>query len=155
MPFPENLIAALVVLNPTWFILALIAIFLDLVTGFVIKGLIPHNVSSSIMREGLAHKAWEVAIILCAALIDVAISVGLGIGLQPMSAITCAFIFIMELASVCENALEGNAELRNAPIVKYVLQYVAETSVEVEPNNPIDPDATVELGKHIQRYGDD
>ena len=144
MTFPENLIAALVALNPTWFILALIAIFLDLVTGFVIKGLIPHRVSSSIMREGLVHKAWEVAVIMAATLIDVAISVGMSIGLQPMSAITCAFIFLMEVASVCENALEGNPELASAPIIKYVSQAKADAATT-------DPDATAELGRHSMR----
>lgn len=144
MNYPDNLIYAFSILNPTWFVLALVAILIDLLTGFVIKGLIPHNVQPSIMREGLAHKAWEVAIILCAALIDIAISVGMGIGLQPMSAVTCAFIFIMEIASVCENALEGNPELASAPVIKYVSK--AKTDAE-----KTDPDATADLGRHIYR----
>lgn len=144
MNYPDNLIYAFSILNPTWFVLALLAILIDLLTGFVIKGLVPHNVQSSIMREGLVHKAWEVAIILCAALIDIAISVGMGIGLQPMSAVTCAFIFIMEIASVCENALEGNPELASAPVIKYVSK--AKTDAE-----KTDPDATADLGRHISR----
>ena len=144
MNYPDNLIYAFSILNPTWFVLALVAILIDLLTGFVIKGLIPHNVQSSIMREGLAHKAWEVAIILCAALIDIAISVGMGIGLQPMSAVTCAFIFIMEIASVCENALEGNPELASAPVIKYVSK--AKTDAE-----KTDPDATADLGRHLTK----
>lgn len=144
MNYPDNLIYAFSILNPTWFVLALVAILIDLLTGFVIKGLIQHNVQSSVMREGLAHKAWEVAIILCAALIDIAISVGMGIGLQPMSAVTCAFIFIMEIASVCENALEGNPELASAPVIKYVSK--AKTDAE-----KTDPDATADLGRHIYR----
>lgn len=144
MNYPDNLIYAFSILNPTWFVLALVAILIDLLTGFVIKGLIPHNVQSSIMREGLVHKAWEVAIILCAALIDIAISVGMGIGLQPMSAVTCAFIFVMEIASVCENALEGNPELASAPIIKYVSK--AKTDAE-----KTDPDATADLGRHLPK----
>lgn len=144
MNYPENLIYAFAKLSPTWFMLALIAMLLDLVTGFVIKGLIPHNVQSSIMREGLVHKAWEVAIILCAALIDIAISVGMGIGLQPMSAVTCTFIFIMEIASICENALEGNPKLASAPVIKYVSK--AKTDAE-----KTDPDATADLGRHLTK----
>ena len=144
MNYPDNIIYAFSILNPTWFVLALVAILVDLLTGFVIKGLIPHNVQSSIMREGLVHKAWEVAIILCAALIDIAISVGMGIGMQPMSAVTCVFIFIMEIASVCENALEGNPELASAPIIKYVSK--AKTDAE-----KTDPDATADLGRHIYK----
>lgn len=139
-PFPQNLTAALFELNPTWFLLAFIAICLDLVTGFVIKGVMPHRVQSSIMREGLIHKAWEIAIILCAAMIDVAISAGLGIDLQPVSGITCAFIFVMEAASVCENALEGNPELASAPVIKYVSK---------AKQGQLDPDATSELPRHL------
>ena len=118
--FPDNLIMAFASLNPTWFILAFIAICFDLLTGFVIKGVIPHNVRSSVMREGLVHKSWEVAIILSAALIDIALGAGMGVSMQPVSAATCAFIFVMECASVCENALDGNPELASAPIIKYV-----------------------------------
>lgn len=118
--FPDNLIIALMALNPTWFILAFAAICFDLLTGFVIKGVIPHNVRSSVMREGLVHKSWEVAIILSAALIDIALGAGMGMSMQPVSAATCAFIFVMECASVCENALDGNPELASAPIIKYV-----------------------------------
>lgn len=139
-PFPENLIIALMALNPTWFILAFIAICFDLLTGFIIKGVIPHNVRSSVMREGLVHKSWEVAIILSAALIDIAIGAGMGINIQPLSGVTCAFIFVMESASVCENALEGNPELAGAPIIRYVSKAKQEA---------LDPDETNDLGKHM------
>ena len=126
-PFPDNLIMAFVALNPTWFILAFTGILFDLASGFIIKGVIPHNVRSDVMREGLVHKSWEVAIILSAALVDVSINAGLDIagldtGMQLVSTTTCGFILLMEIASVCENALEGNPELASAPIIKYVSQ---------------------------------
>lgn len=143
-PFPENLIAAFVTLNPTWFILAFASICFDLLTGFIIKGVIPHNVQSSIMREGLVHKSWEVAIIISAAMIDIALMVGMGINIQPMSGVTCAFIFVMESASVCENALEGNPELASAPIIKYVAKAKSDASVS------LDPDDTNDLGRHLR-----
>jgi len=121
LPFPANLLAALCGLNPTPFILAFCMILLDLATGFVLKGVLSRNVQSSIMREGLKHKAWEVALIIATALVDIALCVGMNVGIpQPVSTVTCAFIFIMELASVCENALENNPELASAPIIKYV-----------------------------------
>ena len=142
MDFPSNIIIAVMALNPTFFILALVAILLDLITGFVIKGLLPRRVSSSVMREGLIHKAWEIAIIICAALLDIAISVGMGVGLQPMSVITCTFIFLMEIASVCENALEGNPDLANAPVIKYVSQAKDDMAAK------LDPDATTPLPRH-------
>lgn len=145
MPFPDNMIAAFASLNPTWFILSFAAICFDLISGFIIKGVIPHNVQSSIMREGLVHKSWEIAIILCAALIDIALAAGMNIAIQPMTNVTCAFIFVMEAASVCENALEGNPELASAPIIKYVSQ------AKKEAQSGTDPDDTNDLGRHLQR----
>lgn len=122
MTFPDNVISAVLELDPTIFLFALVAIMMDLATGFIIKGVIPHNVKSSVMREGLVHKSWEIAIMLCAALADVAINTGMDIGLQLVSTATCGYILLMEVASVCENALEGNPELASAPIIKYVAQ---------------------------------
>lgn len=122
IPFPNNVITALMELDPTMFLFAFVAILMDLATGFVIKGVIPHNVQSGIMREGLVHKSWEIAIMMCAALTDVAINTGMDIGLQLVSTATCGYILLMEVASVCENALEGNPELASAPIIKYVAQ---------------------------------
>lgn len=149
MDFPHDLVAAFAALNPVWYLFALVAIFLDLATGFVIKGLLAHNVKSSIMREGLVHKAWEVAIIIAAALIDIALGTGFGIGMQPMSAVTCGFIFLMEVASVCENALEGNPELASAPIIKYVSQAKQEQErLLVKIDHEPDPDDTVPMGRH-------
>lgn len=126
MTFPDNVISAVMQLDPTIFLFALVAILMDLATGFIIKGVIPHNVKSSVMREGLVHKSWEVAIMLCAALADVALNTGMDIGLQLMSTATCGYILLMEIASVCENALDGNPELASAPIIKYVAQAKAE-----------------------------
>lgn len=142
MQFPDNMIAAFLAMDATWFIFSFVAICFDLLTGFIIKGVIQHNVQSSVMREGLVHKAWEVAIILCAALIDIAIKSGMEISIQPMSSVTCAFIFVMEVASVCENALEGNPELASAPIIKYVSQ---------ARRDELDPDDTIDLGRHLGR----
>ena len=146
-PFPANMIAAIAQLNPTFFILAFAAICADLVTGFVIKGVIPHNVSSSIMREGLVHKAWEIAIMWCAILADIALYVGMGIGVQVLSSATCGFIFVMELASVCENALEGNPELAGAPVIKYV----AKAKKEQQEADHDDTADLSEVAKHITR----
>ena len=126
MTFPDNVISAVLELDPTIFLFAMVAILMDLATGFIIKGVIPHNVKSSVMREGLVHKSWEIAIMLCAALADVAFNTGMDIGLQLVSTATCGYILLMEIASVCENALDGNPELASAPIIKYVAKAKAE-----------------------------
>lgn len=130
MDFPNNIVMAISELDPTMFLLAFVAILFDLASGFVIKGLIPHNVRSGVMREGLVHKSWELAIMLCAALADVAFNAGFDIGLQLMSTATCGYILLMEIASVCENALDGNPELASAPIIRYVAQAKAQEEAE-------------------------
>ena len=145
MPFPDNILAAFTALNPTWFILSFAAICFDMIKGFVIKGVIPHNVQSSIMRQGLVHKSWEVAIMISSALIDIALAVGMNLTIQPMSNMTCAFIFVMESASVCENALEGNPELASAPVIKYVAKARHEAQEELA-----DPNDTNDLGRHMR-----
>lgn len=130
MDFPNNIIVAISELDPTMFLLAFVAILFDLASGFVIKGLIPHNVRSGVMREGLVHKSWELAIMLCSALADVAFNAGMDIGLQLVSTATCGYILLMEIASVCENALDGNPELASAPIIRYVAQAKAQEEAE-------------------------
>lgn len=146
-PFPNNMIAAIAQLNPTFFILAFAAICADLLSGFIIKGVIPHKVSSSIMREGLVHKAWEIAIMWCAVLADIAVFVGMGLTVQVLSSATCGFIFVMELASVCENALEGNPELAGAPLIKYV----SKAKREQQQEGPDDTADLSDVGKHLTR----
>ena len=148
LPFPQNLLLALSELNPTMFILAITAILLDLLTGFLFKGVLMHNVQSSIMRQGLVHKSWEVALIIAAALVDVALAVGMHVGIpQPMSTVTCGFIFLMEVASICENALENNPELANAPIIRYVSQAKAQGD-----EGASEPEGTP---RHLSREGGD
>ena len=147
-PFPENVLIALSHLNPTMIMLALVAILLDLATGFLLKGVAKHNVQSSIMREGLVHKSWEVALIIAAALVDIALELGMDVGIpQPVSTVTCGFIFLMEVASICENALENNPELANAPIIRYVSQ-----ASKMEEKDSDEPEETE--GKHARHEGD-
>lgn len=141
MPIPRDLIMAVATLNPTWYLIAFAGIMLDLASGFVIKGVLPRKVSSSIMREGLVHKAWEVAIIMAAALADVALAAGMDIGLQVVSTATCAYITLMEIASVCENALDGNAELASAPLIRYVAKAKEQADAADEDDQ----------GKHARR----
>ena len=129
-------------------VLALVAILLDLLTGFLLKGVLRRNVQSSLMREGLVHKSWEAALIIASALVDIALGLGMNIGIpQPVSTVTCGFIFLMEVASVCENALENNPELADAPIIRYVSQ-----ASKMEEKDSDEPKETE--GKHARHERD-
>jgi len=151
MPFPQNVISAFTALNFTIFFLALAAIAVDVLSGFLIKGVISRNISSSTMRSGLTHKAWEFALMLAAALADVAIMLVISPDApQYVFTATCSYILVMELASVAENALDGYPELASAPIIKYVLrlfkqkQDAAEQIVPVQNAEVIENDKVVE-----------
>lgn len=76
---------------------------LDIVTGYL-SAVITNTVSSQVMRKGLLRKAIIVVVIATMALLQYAQSiVDLGINI-PVLTITCAFVIIMEVTSILENA---------------------------------------------------
>lgn len=96
-------------------IAALLFILFDFATG-ISKAAYCKQVSSTIMREGLYHKFAEVLVIVLAGAIDVACD-HLELGLDtPILAVTCAYIVIMEIASILENIGEMNPDLANSPV---------------------------------------
>lgn len=78
------------------FILPLIMIILDIVTGFI-NAWINKSVSSSVMREGLGHKAGELAYILLGFLANIAF------GLHSVFLLAVFYVCFMELVSILEN----------------------------------------------------
>ena len=78
------------------FVLPLIMIILDIVTGFI-NAWINKTVSSSVMREGLGHKAGELAYIALGFLAYVAF------GLHAVFLLAVFYVCFMELVSILEN----------------------------------------------------
>ena len=91
--------------NATILSVAIIMMFLDIVSGFVVA-LIQGNYSSTIMREGLGHKFGYI-MCMCAvaviqlAMFDPAFEVNFSL---PLFNGVCAFIIFMEFTSIIENA---------------------------------------------------
>lgn len=78
------------------FILPLMMVILDIVTGFI-NAWINKSVSSSVMREGLGHKAGELAYILLGFLANIAF------GLHSVFLLAVFYVCFMELVSILEN----------------------------------------------------
>ena len=96
-------------------IAALLFILFDFATG-ISKAAYCKKVSSTVMREGLYHKFAEILVIVLAGAIDVACE-HLELGFDtPILAVTCAYIVLMEIASILENIGEMNPDLANSPV---------------------------------------
>lgn len=90
--------------SQTWaMLLACVMMLGDVLSGFV-GACVRHDVQSTKMREGIGHKVLLMIII--------AIAYILGVGLQhvsganitvPSTEVVCAYIVVMELASITEN----------------------------------------------------
>lgn len=90
--------------SQTWaMLLACVMMLGDVLSGFV-GACVRHDVQSTKMREGIGHK-----ILL---MIIIALAYILGVGLQhvsganitvPSTEVVCAYIIVMELASIMEN----------------------------------------------------
>ena len=104
---------------------------IDVVVGFV-GSLIDGSFKSSIMREGLVHKAMELVIIGVAYLIQWAGAYGVAIiapaavdsamdvyASLPIGEAVTLYVAIMELGSVLELVVKYNPHLSDAPVLKW------------------------------------
>lgn len=93
-------------------------ILMDMITG-LIKAFKKKEYSSSIMREGLFHKAASIAIIAFGALVDYAQNfLDLGVNI-PLSIAICTYITLMEIGSIIENVCEINPEIMPSKLQAY------------------------------------
>lgn len=93
-------------------------ILLDLITG-LIKAFKEKSYTSSLMREGLYHKAGSIIIILFGCLVDYAqtfIDIGVNI---PVAISVCSYIVLMEIGSIIENVCVINPQILPEKIKGY------------------------------------
>lgn len=77
-------------------------ILLDLITGTV-KAFKEKNFTSTVMREGLFHKAGSLMVIAFGALVDYAQGyLDLGVSI-PVASSLCIYVCLMEIGSIIEN----------------------------------------------------
>lgn len=110
--FELSITIATIALAPIVF--ALIAMLLDLITGFA-GAVKRHDVDSTKMRDGLWHKLGFVAAIVVGIVMEECLAnVDFGAGVQvqvPTTAVICAFIILTELVSIAENLASISPEL--------------------------------------------
>lgn len=99
-------------INTKLFIIVLIFILLDFVTG-LFQAFVTKSFKSSCMRQGLVHKCVEVIILLFSAFLEYALPiVGLPVDI-PFFSVVAAYITVMEIASICENLLKANPDMKD------------------------------------------
>lgn len=95
-----------------------IFILFDLITG-LLKAFMKKEYTSTIMREGLYHKAGSVLCILFGILVDYAQQlVDLGVTV-PIALTICGYIILMEIGSIVENVCAINPEIMPAKLMSY------------------------------------
>lgn len=93
-------------------------VLLDMVTG-LIKAFKEKKYTSSIMREGLFHKAGSVLIVCFGVLVDYAQSyLELGVTV-PVAMAMCTYIILMEIGSIIENVCIINPQILPEKIKAY------------------------------------
>lgn len=105
-------------------------VLLDMITG-IIKAVKEKNFCSSVMREGLFHKAGSVVTVVFGCLVDYAQNyVDLGVKI-PVATSICVYIIMMEVGSIMENVCKVNPALLSDKIKSYF----AKLTTKEEPKN--------------------
>ena len=96
-------------------------ILMDLLTG-IVKALKGKKFTSTLMREGLYHKAGSILCILLGVLVDYAqTTIDLGVAV-PVTIPICSYIVLMEIGSIIENVSEINPEIIPAKLKSYFIK---------------------------------
>lgn len=93
-------------------------IFMDFVTG-LIKAFKEKNYCSTIMRQGLYHKAGSILCVAFGVLIDYTQRfLDLGVSM-PIAEAFCVYIVLMEIGSIIENVCKINPEILPEKLTQY------------------------------------
>lgn len=104
--------------KPMIYIITGAFILLDFITGLV-KAFKTKQFTSSVMRQGLFHKAGSVLVLMFGALVDYAQTyIDLGISL-PVATTICIYICLMEIGSIIENVCEINPRIMPNKLQSY------------------------------------
>lgn len=133
-------------------------ILLDLLVG-IVGAIATHTFSSEKMRAGLLHKFMELSAIALSIILDGALIGGIDLAIQPLVIVTCVYIGIMETGSILELIKKYDPDAEG--LVGYLTSFVAPKDApreEPQPvpvtvtnyQQPIDPDATADLGRHLR-----
>ena len=112
------------------YIITFAFILMDFITG-IIKAFSSKSYNSSLMREGLFHKAGSLLVIVFGALVDYAQGfMDLGISI-PIASSLCIYICLMEIGSIIENVCVINPRIIPDKIQSY-FHKLTEGKIETE-----------------------
>lgn len=112
-------------------------ILLDFITG-VIKAFVSKQFTSSIMRQGLFHKAGSILVVVFGALVDYAQPyIDLGVSI-PVASTICLYICLMEIGSIIENVCVINPRIIPNKLQSYFQKLNAEEKTEKKEADKID-----------------
>ena len=93
-------------------------ILMDLITG-IVKALMKKEFTSTIMREGLYHKAGTILCIVLGVMTDYAQAyLDLGVTV-PVTLAICGYVCLMEIGSIIENICAINPEIMPEKLMLY------------------------------------
>lgn len=105
-------------------------ILLDFITG-IVKAFKKKEFTSTVMREGLFHKAGSIMVVVFATLVDYAQGfLDLGVSI-PLTEAICGYIILMEVGSIIENVCVINPRI----IPNKLQSYFQKLTVKEEPKD--------------------
>ena len=112
--------------------IVLVLIALDILFGLG-NALAKHCYSSDKMRQGIAHKAAEIGMMMLGAVADASIMGGFDMGFSaPVLVAVCVYLALMEFGSLLETFAEMNPELAHSPLFRLLesAQHIIEKEEE-------------------------
>lgn len=141
---------------------AIIAMFvlalLDVIFGTLNAWFVQHDFSTHEFRQGLIRKLSNFGIVVAADVVDAMLLGGLELGYQPVLMTVTVSLALMELGSLMEIFAEMHPEISESEWWEMLAHSKDSLHPEPQPvtvtvtnypEQPIDPDATADLGRHF------
>lgn len=106
--------------SQTWsIIMACVMMLADIIVGFT-GAVVRHDIRSTKMREGIAHKIMILVLIAVAYVLGVGLGHVSGINAEiPSTEVVCWYVVVMEIASILENISKAWPEFSGTSLFKY------------------------------------
>ena len=116
------------------YIITAVFILLDFITG-LIKAFKNKEYTSSVMREGLYHKAGSIIVVVFGVLVDYAQGyLDLGVSI-PIALSICVYICLMEIGSIIENICIINPAILPDKLQSFFHKLNEKKEVKAEDDN--------------------
>ena len=112
-------------------------ILMDFITG-LLKAFKTKQFDSSVMRQGLFHKAGSILVVMFGALVDYAqVYIDLGVSL-PVATTICIYICLMEIGSIIENVCVINPRIMPNKLQSYFQKLNSKETVDENKKKDVD-----------------